>query len=181
MFEAFLAAVPSGLSAVQNMFSSICCFACIAPAGLPSNWSFSRISSFINWWWRRWLWWWWLSLKRVLIGGGSGPVVTEGSDSTSVYEAAPPDPGITPSLHTLDLYLSLYFPSVARCNCIVGKTEFSDATTFLWAAHMRRLGLTYGSPFHLVFARRKKICIFVVALEKICIFVFALRKKYVVL
>ena len=132
MFEAFLAAGPSGLSAVQNMFSSICCFACIAPAGLPNR-SFSWISPFINWWWWRWLWWRWLSLKRVLIGGGSGPVVTEGSDSTSVYEAAPPDLGITPSLHThytLDLYLSLYFPSVARCNCIVGKRSSQTPQLF---------------------------------------------------
>ena len=59
-------------------------------------------------------------LKRVL----SGPVVTEGSDLVSVYEAAGPDLGINPSaLHTLYLsststvYLYLYF--VARCNCVV--------------------------------------------------------------
>ena len=35
-------------------------------------------------------------VKRVLSGGGSGPVVTGVSDWSSVYEAAGPDPGITP-------------------------------------------------------------------------------------
>ena len=63
----------------------------------------------------------------------------------------------------------MYFSSTAAlylcflAQCIAWKTDFSDATTFLWAPHMRRQGLTWGSPLFC-------ICIvFALCLHCICI------------